>query len=98
MTSDTTRALFSKHNEILCNTILSDLNNWLCSKFVNVNNNVSFHHSYAVIIFTSNIDQRKKKNQVKFNAYATRIVKRFCSENLNEAVESFDTAPNRTPK
>jgi hypothetical protein len=25
-------------------------------------------------------------------------VKRFCSENPNEAIESFDNPPNRTPK
>jgi hypothetical protein len=33
MKADTSRALFFKHNEILCNSIFSDLDNWLKSKF-----------------------------------------------------------------
>jgi hypothetical protein len=92
MESDTICALFSKHNKILCNTILSDLDTWLCSKFIDTNNNVSFSRSAAVHNFTSTIDQRKTRNQVKFNAYASRIAKIFCSGNPNEAVESVYTA------
>jgi hypothetical protein len=41
MKSDTSRAIFSKHNKILCNSILSDLDNWLSSKFADANNNIS---------------------------------------------------------
>jgi hypothetical protein len=96
--ADTSRAIFSKHNEIMCNSILSDLNNWLSAKFVDTNNNIAFRESVSVQVHTSTIDQRKSQTQVTYNAYASRIAKRFCSENPNEASESFDTAPNRTPK
>jgi hypothetical protein len=43
MKPDTTRALFSKHNEILCNTMISELDTWLYSTFLDANNNESFH-------------------------------------------------------
>jgi hypothetical protein len=51
-----------------------------------------------VRVHTSTIDQRKSQTQIKYNAYASQISKRFCSENPNEAIESFNTAPNRAPK
>jgi hypothetical protein len=98
MKPDTTRSLFAKQNDAQCNAILKDIDNWLCSKFIDAKNNVSFRHSSEVRLFTSPVYQRKTQHQVKFNAYETRIAKRFCSENPNEAVESFDTAPNRMPK
>jgi hypothetical protein len=95
--SDTSRAIFSKQNEILCNSILSDLENWLSSKFTESNNNIAFCKAAAVLVHTSTVDKRKSQNQVNYNAYASRIAKRFCSENPNGAVESYDTSPNRTP-
>jgi hypothetical protein len=82
----------------MCHSILSDLDNWLSSKFVDANNNVAFRKSASVRVHTSTIDQRKIQTQVKYSAYASRIAKCFCSENPNKAIESFDTAPNRTPK
>jgi hypothetical protein len=96
--SDTTRAIFSKQNEILCNSILSYLYNWLTSKFIGANNNLTFRKSDTVRVFISIIDQRKNQNQVKYNAYASHIAKHFCTENPNEASESFDTASAHTPK
>ena len=70
MKSDTIRALFSKQNDILCNSILSELDNWLQSKFQDTHDNTSFLQSSNVHIFTSTADQRKNQNQVKYNAYA----------------------------
>jgi hypothetical protein len=96
MKADTSRVILSKQNEMLCNSNLSDLDNWLSSKFNDANNNASFRKSAAISVHTSTIDQRKNQHQVKCNA--SQIPKRFCSENLNEAIESFDTVPNPTPK
>jgi hypothetical protein len=87
MKADTTRALFPKQNEIICNTILSNLDTWLGATFIDANSNVSFRNSAEVRISTSTIDQRKNQNQVKFNAYASRSAKIFCSENPNQAIE-----------
>jgi hypothetical protein len=42
MKANITVALFSKQNEILCNTILSDLDTWLCAKFIDANYNIAF--------------------------------------------------------
>jgi hypothetical protein len=98
MKVDTSRALFSKHNKILCNSILSDLDNWLKAKFLDANNNIAFRKSVSIRVHTSTINQRKSQTQVKYNAYESRTSKRFCSENPNEAVDSVDTAPNHTPK
>jgi hypothetical protein len=98
MKPDTTRALFSKQKGTQGNVILFDIDNWICSKSIDVNNNFSFRESPEVRVFTSTIEQRKTQNKVKFNAYATRISKRCCSENPNKAIESFDVAPNRMPK
>jgi hypothetical protein len=98
MQSDTTHALLSKQNEDQFKLILSDIDNWLCSKFIDAVNNLSFHQSPGVRVSTSSIEQRKTKNQVKFNAYSSRIAKRFCTENPNEATDSFDTAPDRMPR
>jgi hypothetical protein len=90
--------LFSKQNKDQCKVILSNIDNWLCSKFIDANNNLSFRQSPEVRVFTSTIEQRKTQNQVKFNAYASWIAKRCCTENPNEATESFDTAPDSMPK
>jgi hypothetical protein len=98
MKADTSIALFSKHNEILCNSILSDLDNWHKAKFVDANNNSAFRKSVSIRVHASTIDQCKIQTQVKCNACASRIVRRFCSENPNESIESFNTAPNRAPK
>jgi hypothetical protein len=98
MKSDTTRAIFSKQNKNLCNSILSDLDNWITSKFIDVNNNLAFRKSDAIPVCISTIYKRKNQHQVKYNAYASRIATRFCTENPNEASESYDTAPTRTPK
>jgi hypothetical protein len=57
-----------------------------------------FCNSAEVRIFTSVIDQRKTQNQLNFNAYASRMVKRFCSDSPNEAIESFGTVPTWSPK
>jgi hypothetical protein len=97
MKADTSRAIFSKHNKIMCNSILSDLDNWISAKFVDANNNIAFRKSVSVRVHTPMIDRHKSQTQVKYNAYAYRIAKRFCSENPNEAIASFDNAPNRTP-
>jgi hypothetical protein len=73
MKYDTTRAIFSKQNEMLCNTILCDLDTWLSSKFIDSNTNVAFHKSAAIRVCTYTIDQRKNQNQVKYNDYASRL-------------------------
>jgi hypothetical protein len=98
MNADTSSAILSKHTEILCNSILSDLDNWLTAKIKDANNNSAFRKYVSIRVHTYTVDQRKSQTQFKYNAYASRIVKRFYSENPNEAIESFDTAPNRTPK
>jgi hypothetical protein len=101
MKADTSRAIFSKHNKIMCHSILADLDNWISAKFVDANNNVAFCKSVAVLVHTSTINQRKIQTQVKYNAYASHIYKRFRSENYDEAIEScesFDTAPNHIPR
>jgi hypothetical protein len=98
METNTTRALLSKQNEIVYSTILSDLDTWLCARFIDANYNVAFRSSAEVGIFNSTIDQRKTQNQVKLNAYASRIAKRFLSDNPNEDIEYFDTAPTLSLK
>jgi hypothetical protein len=98
MKVDTSRALFSEHNEILCNSILSDLDTWFRAKLADANNNSAFRKYVSIRFHTSTIDQRKSQTQVKYNVYASRIATRFCSENPNESIESFYTAPKRTPK
>jgi hypothetical protein len=40
--ADTSRAIFSKHNEILCKSVLSDIDNWLKAKCEDANNNSAF--------------------------------------------------------
>jgi hypothetical protein len=100
MKSDTTQALFSKQNEILCNSILSDLDSWLIIKLYEALQQVAFHKEAEVRVLASAINKRETQNQVKFNVYvyASRISKRFFSHNPNGATESFDTAPVNTPK
>jgi hypothetical protein len=93
----TTRAIFSKQNKILCNSILSDLDNWLTSKLIDANNNLAFRKSDDIRVFISTIDHRKNQNQVKYDTYASRIAERFCTDNPNKASELFDTYPSRTP-
>jgi hypothetical protein len=48
MKVDTSRALLSKHNEILCNSILSDLDNWPKAKFEDANNNRAFRKYVSI--------------------------------------------------
>jgi hypothetical protein len=47
----TTRALFSKQNEAQCNDILSDIDDCLCSKFIDANNNISFHEPLRSVFY-----------------------------------------------
>jgi hypothetical protein len=98
MKPDNTHALLSKQNEDQCKVILSNIDNWSCSKYIDANNNVSFSQSPEVRVFTSIIEQRRTQNQVKFNAYASPTAKRCCTENHNEATEYFETACDHMPK
>jgi predicted component of type VI protein secretion system len=77
MKVDTTCALFSKQNEILCNSILSDLDSWLSIKFGDALHRVAFRKEADVRVFIYTVKQRKTQDQVKFNAYASRIATRF---------------------
>jgi hypothetical protein len=98
MKSDNTRAIFTKQNQHACHKILNDIDTWISSKFSESQATIDFQPHSPVKVFTSTIDQRKSQHQVKFNAYAQRISKRFCSINPNESGESFDTSPLRIPK
>jgi hypothetical protein len=89
---------FQSKNETQSNTFLSEIDNWLCSKFIDANKKNLSHQSPEVRVFTSTIEQRKTQNQVKFNVYDSRIAKIFCTENPNETTKSFDTATDRMPK
>jgi hypothetical protein len=73
MKADAFHVIFSKYSEIMSPSILSDLDNWLSSKFVDTNNNIAFRKSAAVRVHTSTIDQRKSQTKV----YASCISKRF---------------------
>jgi hypothetical protein len=85
MKADTTRALFSKWNEITCKSILSDLDSWLSIKFGDALHRVAFRKEADIRVFMSTVEQRKTQDQVKFNYYASRIAKRVCSDKPNEA-------------
>jgi predicted component of type VI protein secretion system len=93
MKDDTIHALFSEQNEILCNSILSNLDAWLTTKFSNAMHRLAFRKESDVRIFISTVEQRKTQDQVKFNSYVSRIAKRLCYDNPNKATETFDTAP-----
>jgi hypothetical protein len=77
MKADTTRALFFKQNAILCNSILSDLDSWLSNKCDEAQHRVTFRKESDVRVFISTVEQRTTQDQVKFNAYASRITKLF---------------------
>jgi hypothetical protein len=94
--ADTSIDLFSKHNDILCNSILSDLDNWPKAMFEDANNNSAFRKSISIRVHTSTVDQRKSQTQVKYNAYASRIVKRLCSKSSMKPL-SPSTLPPTAP-
>jgi hypothetical protein len=98
MKSYTTTAIFTKQNQDACNKILNDIATWFSSKFSDSQSPIAFRAHSSFKVFTSTIDQHKSQHQVKFNAYAQRIVKRFCSVNPNEPDELFDTAHFRITK
>jgi hypothetical protein len=85
MKADTIRALFSKQNENLCNYTLSDCDTWLNIKFGDDMHGIAFRKEADVRILISTAEQRKTQDQVKSNDYASRISKRSCSDNPNEA-------------
>jgi hypothetical protein len=85
MKANIIRTLFSKQNESFCNSILSDLDAWLTTKFSDAVHRFAFRKESDVRIFIFNVEQRKTQDQVKFNTYASRIAKRFCSDKPNEA-------------
>jgi hypothetical protein len=83
MASDTIRDIFTKQNQVACNTILNDLDNWICDKFSDANDTTVFRAQQGDKVYTSTIEHFKTQYQVKCNAYAKRIANSFCSINSN---------------
>jgi hypothetical protein len=55
MKANTICALFLKQNEIVCNSILSDLYAWLTTKLSDAMHRFAFRKEYDVRIFTSTV-------------------------------------------
>jgi hypothetical protein len=68
MKANTIHALFSKQNDILCNSILSDLDARLTTKFSDAMHRFAFHKESDVRIFISTVEQRKTQDQVKLSS------------------------------
>jgi hypothetical protein len=70
----------------------------MANKFEHSDDPTAYRQDHNVKIFSTTTDKRKKQQQVKFGAYAKRLVRKCCAVKQNEAIDDFDYAPSRPEK